>query len=49
MNRSEHKPSRIRLALVAVIGASIVTVAGVAHLLVSMQKLLLHRLRVLAL
>jgi len=29
MNRTEHKPSRIRLALVAVIGASIVTVAGV--------------------
>jgi hypothetical protein len=29
MNRSEHKPSRIRLALVAVIGTSIVTVAGV--------------------
>lgn len=29
MNPTEHKPSRMRLALVAVIGASIVTVAGV--------------------
>lgn len=29
MNLTEHKPSRMRLALVAVIGASIVTVAGV--------------------
>lgn len=29
MNPTEHKPSRMRLALVAAIGASIVTVAGV--------------------